>query len=432
MDMRHLNESNKSWHQTLVNQAKIIIEENNRRRKLTASGYNVFEVLDRLRDETKGHSAFIAHLLNSKGNHSQGDVYLKAFLTVLFPEDTFNFEEDWAVVTEKTITEGDSSSDDLYGRIDIWIESCNSIIVVENKIDAVDQYKQLQRYINYARHVANGRAIYIVYLTPNGTEPSSESLGTYSPDDLIKDTFCYLDASYENHMYDWINECIKMSVELPTLRETLVQYRKTIRQIAGKVQEEELEMNLKEMLATKEDIIAALELGKAATEKLNELEKFFWDDLEKGLNGMLAASVQISRNDRIAVKYYGLSFMLDRQEDSELRLRVERDKGNDNIYIGFYQSKTGNPDQWQRGKSFAPVYKDVVSVLNGDWHSNQSWLRWVFVDVGFSVNSENPNYIGYVDTETRARVVHSMLDAIRNIIDDINAGGTLSNQIILS
>jgi hypothetical protein len=42
--------------------------------------FNIFEILDRARDEVKGHSKFLEVLLNPKGVHGLGDVFFKSVL----------------------------------------------------------------------------------------------------------------------------------------------------------------------------------------------------------------------------------------------------------------------------------------------------------------------------------------------------------------
>ena len=45
--------------------------------------FNVFDILDRTRDEVKGHSAFLAELLNPRGSHGQGGQFLRLFIEQL-------------------------------------------------------------------------------------------------------------------------------------------------------------------------------------------------------------------------------------------------------------------------------------------------------------------------------------------------------------
>lgn len=82
------------------------------------------------------------------------------------------------------------------GRIDILIEyGKNESIIIENKINASDQPKQLQNYHEYTLN-HKGTKPRIFYLTPYGTNPSEDSKG-----DL--EVKC---ISYENDILSWLEE----------------------------------------------------------------------------------------------------------------------------------------------------------------------------------------------------------------------------------
>ena len=94
--------------------------------------YNVFDVLET--KEVK-HSKFIASLLDPKGLHYQGDLFLREFVKICVPKD-FEFDTSNAQVFRE------------YENIDIYITDGNKHIIIENKIcDANDQDKQIYWYI---------------------------------------------------------------------------------------------------------------------------------------------------------------------------------------------------------------------------------------------------------------------------------------------
>jgi len=381
----------------LLNQAKAIIVENSRRRRLTASGYNVFAVLDRLRDENKGHSAFIANLLDPKGSHSQEYVFLKMFLLELFPENEFHLKGDWDVQTEKyapTETEVENSVHE--GRIDIWIEGPKDIIIIENKIDAGDQKRQLERYINYAKGRPGNKTIYVIYLTPEGKIPSKDSLGCYYNTDLEREISGYLEASYEEHIYPWIDQCLKESVSLPVLRETLAQYKKTIREITGKIEEEELGMNLSNLLEKKEDIIAAVKLGKAADARLVELESAFWNEIKQIYNMVVDGKSIINDNDKKDGRYYGVGLKVAHDDKSDLYLRIERDSYNGKIYAGFRQTSKGN-FSYHTKTMYSSILEKLVGPITKNWHSNNHWLGFEYLEGMPSFTPGEETFVGYLE-----------------------------------
>ena len=50
---------------------------------LKGENFNVFNVLDRRTDEVRTHSAMIVELLNPKGSHGMGDIFLSFFIDIV-------------------------------------------------------------------------------------------------------------------------------------------------------------------------------------------------------------------------------------------------------------------------------------------------------------------------------------------------------------
>src|SRR5690554_1214303 len=51
--------------------------------KITGENFNVFKILRLTTNEVRTHSAFIAELLDPKGCHDQGEVFLRLFIEKL-------------------------------------------------------------------------------------------------------------------------------------------------------------------------------------------------------------------------------------------------------------------------------------------------------------------------------------------------------------
>lgn len=205
-------------------------EQEERQKALSeGAGFNVFKVLRLSHSEVKLHSAFIAELLNPKGGHGMGDNPLKAFLYIVCGKDGFNFDTGSAIVrVEKNIGRIDEEYESG-GQIDILIQSGNKAIIIENKIDAQDQYKQLVRYDNYAQRFKGG--CLLLYLTLTGAKASDYS--TVSKDkELLPDKDYYL-ISYKHHIVFWLSQCIAFSSGKPLVRETLQQYLNLINELTN-------------------------------------------------------------------------------------------------------------------------------------------------------------------------------------------------------
>ena len=196
--------------------------------EVTGENFNIFRILKLETNEVKMHSAFLVELLNAKGSHGQKDVFLKLFIKlqidkgkqheVFLSFDTLASE----AIPEKFI---DSNQNDGTegGKIDILIKENDSgkAIIIENKINAGDQLKQLTRY-NKAYKEAP-----IFYLTLDGKKPSDDSRGD------LKEDSNYFCISYKYDILNWLKECLKEAVTHPILRETISQYINLIKYLTN-------------------------------------------------------------------------------------------------------------------------------------------------------------------------------------------------------
>ena len=132
----------------ILQQEKIKKEESLKR----GERFNMFATLGVAHYEVT-HSAIIASFLDPKESHGQGDKYLRVLLNVIdsrIMPDTSNA----SVYTEYSMNDG---------RIDILIEdNFGHGIIIENKIYACDQDKQLIRYNSFAR-TKYGSGNYSIY-----------------------------------------------------------------------------------------------------------------------------------------------------------------------------------------------------------------------------------------------------------------------------
>jgi len=113
-----------------------------------APQFNLFRLLGVTRDEVNTHSALLADLLNPKGTHGQGVLFLAAFLKhgqqkfPHFPTPQRPIASALWTVDKKTTT---------YGNPDLVVAApeCQVLLVIENKIGAGEQPCQLHRYFQW-------------------------------------------------------------------------------------------------------------------------------------------------------------------------------------------------------------------------------------------------------------------------------------------
>lgn len=219
--------------QHFLDQVLIISEKYNEIELITGERFNIFSIIGRSTDELT-HSTFICNLLNPKGTHGQKEIFLKLFLDVVVQsieenekiDSNSKFELLKKINYDKTvcITEyhiGSVTQDyETGGRIDILIKSGIKNIIIENKIYAGDQHKQLSRYHQFDNEAP------IIYLSLM----NNNKVGEGSSNNL-KEGVDYFCISYEKEICNWLTICIQHSYSLPFIRETLRQYLNLIKRL---------------------------------------------------------------------------------------------------------------------------------------------------------------------------------------------------------
>ena len=261
-------------------------EERNRK----GENYNLFSILSIERYELK-HSALIANLLDPKGSHGCGDAFLRAFFEIALKGTAYPFEKCTLPHSYTEYYTGPIAGD-TGGRIDILVKSSHYGLIIENKIYAGDQDKQLTRYDNYGRETFGADGYLLVYLTLYGCDASKESTATKSAEEVG-----YLRLSYAKDILLWLKECVRLADNKPLVRESLNQYIRTIKQLTYQDMNQEdiqkiidLAVDHPEVVATlssKRDAIAQGIRKKYIFDKLKEYadqKGWLYDDSESSYN----------------------------------------------------------------------------------------------------------------------------------------------------
>jgi hypothetical protein len=187
---------------------------------------NIFEQLD---PKEPKHSLIISSILDPKGKHGYGNLFLKLFFKI-FPLEPMNISDDdiWEVTAEKE-------------RFDIRIRNINNtkIIIIENKSNwAIDQDNQLYRYwyngiyLMQRQYEQVNIPVFskILYLSPSDyKQPTIQSISRPNdwdknlpeklPVDIIKIVY------FKEHMVDWLNLCISSVNKKDDISFYLSQYK---------------------------------------------------------------------------------------------------------------------------------------------------------------------------------------------------------------
>ncbi len=198
-----------------LRKVKYIWDKNEEIIKLKHERFNIFSILRKEHEEEKLHSAFLAQLLNPKGDHGFGDTFLKIFVKTIIKNNFLT--ENVYTYCEKVVENG---------RVDIYIDNGSQLLLIENKIYAGDQDKQLERYHSHMSQKYENADSSLLYLTLDGKSPTNKSKGN-----LNENQFQCI--SYKDNILPWLELCLKESTEVPTVRETIKQYINLIKKLTG-------------------------------------------------------------------------------------------------------------------------------------------------------------------------------------------------------
>jgi hypothetical protein len=255
-----------SKHRDFLSRVKAIHLERLESRKRTTSQFNVFSVLGLTRSELN-HSTFLRFLLDPNGKHTQGDIFLRTFLDrVVQLNWRGNLSDTW-VTQERVI-------DDL-GRVDIAIHLTDGrIVLIENKVDAEEGLKQIDRYLQWLakqKPPRTGKHV-LIFLTPHRKDPIS----TMTPEKVVPVSYC--DIAH------WLS---KVSATLPDrLKLVLGQYIECCQTLGG-IRMVDDNLDLKSFLREPENIEIGFDMEEALADIRKEVYQEFWKRVKGNLDASL-------------------------------------------------------------------------------------------------------------------------------------------------
>lgn len=354
---------------TLFEQVNTLNNHYKRLSDLTGENFNIFRILKLESSEVRLHSAFLAELLNPKGNHGQKDTFLKLFVQLFCfkknPIDT----ESCNVEVEKHTT---SISHDFTegGRIDIVITDKNGHqILIENKIYATDQKNQLLRYYNYSRNAD------LLYITLNEKEPDKSSFGSLEKGIHFK---CY---SYKTEILEWLELCRKEVAIYPIVRESITQYINLIKYLTNQTINDSMQKELNAMIAA--NLEASFLITENLNKALNDVSKEFWIKIE---NEFRQQGLSCTDEVNFGAQYSG--FWIHKCVWKNVKIGFQfQSPGNRGLIYGFATIYNPNnfsipleirekvsllPNNKNRGSDWWPWHRDFEEPYN-DWQKLETW-----------------------------------------------------------
>lgn len=360
-------------HKQLLSRLGNICKHHKELARASGAEFNLFKIIKVSNDEVK-HSAFLAELLNPKGSHGQGDIFLKLFIEKL---DIKLFHcEKAKVEVEKYIG---PVTDISGGFIDIFIDDKKgNYITIENKIYADDQDNQLIRYSNFNKKI---RANNLYYLTLKGNEPSKKSTNNTKFNIELKCDNDYKLLSYNPQILEWLELCHKEAASMPLLREGIAHYINLIKLLTGESTNKAMKQ---EMLSLLTESSTNLENAKEITDRFSEAQhRIQWEFWKALKNALLNSGLVLEENDKTVTspkvwnyyhkkeKLFGLWSLIYRKDEVTIHWGCEV---HNNFYSGFTIENNG-----KGGISNLPEYKkyrDIIMNIEGVHNPSDYWLDW--------------------------------------------------------
>lgn len=345
-----------------------------------APDFNVFRILGVAHLEDNTHSPFLAELLNPQGAHGQGALFLRSFLAMLgevsdgaFPLPELDaVEEGWLIDRELSVGNG-------YLDIVLGNEALGCLYVIENKIGAPEQPKQIKRYQNWLKR--QGRYMYkaVIFLTPGGREPVSGS------------AFC---LSYRQDVAGWLEAALDQ-IEAPRVRETVGQYVAMISGGWGKTME--YEEKVLEFVGRPENVMTALEIAAYVEKLRGKMHWQFWSLFRIRLDELYQASIyrnswmlELIEKKKLAKAWAGCQLFDQTSIASGQKYKLlfafqQFPLGNkDGLYYGIRWQHPENAPEGYVSQELDLLMKQLRAQLVGFYMPN--WPAWV--TLGFAVRED--------------------------------------------
>ena len=390
-------ESIKSELSALLATVSVIAKKNEDFQRRTGSAFNVFSVCGINHYETK-HSEILAALLDPSGAHGLGAEFLRSFIENVAHEPDCAITLSATVRTEVSVNSDDSASASNDSRIDILIEDPESklCVAVESKIFAAEQPKQLERYRSWLSRERVGFSRVLLFLTPDGREPETDS---ENPRDDVR-LQC---ASWRYDVVPWLHACARLAFDRPFVRESLLQYANLINLIfGGSTMNDEQKLEIVETAtANASSLRGAVELLKHKGAIYNHVAVKIAMDLKE----------RLSSNDEWVFddcchEPYGQkeTFIRLKHVKSGVFVRIAPEHLELwDFFIGFDNSDTGR---------FTDEIRKRFSGVPG-WSQTEWWPGWKYLPKAM-LNWDGDFLADYLDGDKR-RVIDLLLEEVRAI-----------------
>ena len=358
--------------------------------------FNIFSVLRTASDEVNLHSRFLAALLRHRKSSDAPLRNLEDFLRDVVGIKDFRI--DGAEIERER------------HNIDILISNASSrqAVVIENKIRASDQHRQLARYAERMKNDGY-REVWLLYLTLDGRSPDESSVEDRQ----------FIPVSYRE-VVSWLERCQERAYDEPALRESVAQYIHLVRELTGTDLTGEYMNALKELILENNNLVLVHDLSEAMFGAKVSLLTGFWKEVDAAVRERIRdlperTEDSVSEEDvrdflrrQRGEHYHGLYYSFGVGDNAYLAIEVERQ-----MYFGVYCVK--KDDKREHGR-----LTNMLQELDGNSGPDDEW-PWYQYDRR-EVNFKHParhHLEMLADNEARAEYVGEIVDGLNRVWDKI-------------
>ncbi|MEW9583182.1 PD-(D/E)XK nuclease family protein [Paraburkholderia sp. DGU8] len=196
--------------------------------------YSLLASVLRISDEVRLHSRFLFSMLNPAGLHFRGSAFAEAFMSALGHPDLL----DWSAVRVHR----------EHNYVDLYLTDGKRHVLIENKLNAIDQPGQIRRYVDWVRKEgeegessADADDVFFVYLSNGRSHPSPASLAPYQIETSLDGSYIvdsergklarFMSAHYAEHVLSWILTCLESVRDIKNLRNAFEEYRVIVQRV---------------------------------------------------------------------------------------------------------------------------------------------------------------------------------------------------------
>ena len=403
----------------MLDEVKKIVIRNHAESFQQGKEFNIFFIQQIASDEVR-ICRFIRELLDPRGSHGQGSIFLRRFMVdVLKTDEIFSNEvyRNAHVIQEEVTSHG--------RRIDLVIHmDDHRIFPVEVKIYASDQIDQCYDYYKYAVSVDSKAKIF--YLTLDGHAPSVESRRSLEPGKYE----CIL---FSEEILAWLDNCLN-APELErvySVREIIIQFRDVIRKLTGR--EKGKKMNeIKEVIQSSYDnVMAAAEIIKAMPDvKIDKMREVF-EGIKSHMTDLMFTGSEDNYIPR-SEKYYrsekytwpSINYILsvpDKTLEKKIALRFEI---GENLYMGivpwWIEDNNSGEGKTQTGEDYVKTYLKpegtILETKNEYWY----WKKDVNEKCSVQFLRCNDEYYKLYDKKGFEDYMNGVYESIDSVLRCIN------------